>query len=196
MAIGFTVAALLGGWPLLGRAQDTLRWVTNYYAVTGASFPEIMESIDRSRPPQLAAPLTGLTAWHLRWHMHASPSPHGYRCTAFSTQLTMTNTLPYWKAPTNATLWIKDEWHRYFAKLATHEAGHSQIALAALAEIHRQARDFKEAPDFESLRGQIDAAVEGVLDRYRKIEVDYDLRTEHGTRPYAAAGRDLGRPPP
>jgi len=187
LALGACVGWLLGWLPATGRAQNSFRWVTNYYAVTGANFPEVMDSINRARPARLPAPLVGLTEWNIHWRIAMVPSEHGCRCSSFTTHTTLTNTVPFWRAPTNATLHMKDQWQRYFSNLMTHEAGHSRIALAALAEVHRQVKDFKEAPDYDTLRNQINQSVERILDRYRKMDADYDTRTEHGTKQYVAA---------
>jgi len=186
LALSAGLGILLWCLPVTGWAQNSFRWVTNYYAVTGADFPEIMDSINRSRPARLAPPLSGLTEWNIHWRIAMSPTEHGCRCSSFTTHTTLTNTLPFWRPPTNATYRMKNEWQRYFGNLATHEAGHSRIALAALAEVHRQVKEVKEAPDYESLRTQINQTVEHVLDRYRQMEVDYDTRTEHGARQFAA----------
>jgi predicted secreted Zn-dependent protease len=169
-----------------GHAQNSLRWVTNYYAVTGATWPEIEDSLNRVRPAGLQPPLTGLTEWRIGWHIVMVSSPGGCRCSSFTTQTTITNTLPFWSPPTNATLRMKEKWRRYAGNLANHEAGHSRIALAALAEAHKQVQQVKGEPDCDRLRNEIEGLVNGVIERYRKLEADYDSRTEHGAKPFAA----------
>jgi predicted secreted Zn-dependent protease len=194
LALGACLGFLLVWWPAPARAQNTLHWVTNYYAVNGATFPEIMDSIGRSRPARLKPPLSGLTEWNIRWHFFTVPSDHGYRCSSFTTQTTLTNTLPFWRAPTNAAYHVRTAWMRYSGNLAIHEGGHSRIALAALAEIHKQVKTIPEAPDFESMRNLVNSTVERVLDRYRRMESEYDRLTEHGAKQFATGPRDLPGP--
>lgn len=167
------------------RGQNNLTWVTNYYAVTGSTFGEIMESLDQSRPAWLRAPLVGLTEWSIHWHMNMVPSDKGYRCSTFTTRTTLTNTLPFWRAPTNASYRVTQAWRNFVGNLAIHEGGHSRIALAAAAEIHQEVRKIKDAPDMDSLRNQINDTAMGVLRRYQAKEVEYDRITAHGAHQFA-----------
>jgi len=153
-----------------------------------------MESINHARPARLAAPLAGLTEWHIQWRFSIIPSSTGCRCAAFSTRATITNTLPFWRAPTNATYGMKQEWRHYFGNLAAHEAGHSQIALAALAEMHKQVTDLKEEPNGAVLTQKVNDLLENVMDRYRKMDLEYDARTEHGAKQFGAASVPRRKP--
>ena len=190
LALGICLAFFLGWLPVTGHAQNSFRWVTNYYAVTGASFPEIMDSISRARHARLGPSMSGSTEWNIRWHVVVGSSDHGYRCTSFTTQTGLTNTLPFWRAPTNATYQLRSQWLRYSGNLAIHEGGHSRIALAALAEMHRAVKELKEAPDYQSMRGLVEDTVERVLDRYRQKEIEYDTLTQHGAKQFAWGPHD------
>ena len=176
------LVAFLALLPTSGRAQSSLVWVTNYYTVTGASFPAILESIDRARPPKLAPPLTGLTEWRIAWKFNVRRGPEGFYCDDFRTRTTITNTLPYWRAPTNATYTLKQDWIRYEGRLARHEVGHAQFALAALDEMRKQVKTAGSEPSYEAVNEKINSLAEAVLAHYRQLEVDYDRRTAHGTR--------------
>jgi predicted secreted Zn-dependent protease len=172
--------------PWLACGQSSFVWTTNYYLVTGSNFHQIRESMDLARPPRITAPMLALTEWRMSWRFSVVPSTGGCRCASFSTRLVITNTLPRWTPPTNATPELKAAWQRIFKNLAQHEAGHSQIALAALAETHRRVKELPDDPDCQGLRTRVNALIRSVIENYRIIDQDYDKRTEHGMRQGAA----------
>jgi predicted secreted Zn-dependent protease len=177
-----TLAGLLLLLPVLARGQSTFVWTTNYYVVTGSNLREIRESLNLARPPKISPPMTALTEWRMSWRFAVVPSTSGCRCASFSTRLVITNTLPRWTPPTNATPELKAAWQRLFRNLARHEAGHSQIALAALAETHKRVKELPDDPDCEGVRSKVNALIRSVIEDYRQLDEDYDRRTEHGTK--------------
>jgi predicted secreted Zn-dependent protease len=167
-------------FPLLAKGASTLVWTTNYYIITGSNMREIMESMDQMRPAKITAPMTACTEWRMWWHFAVVPSPGGWRCDSFTTRLVITNTLPRWTPPTNATPQLLSGWRRMFWNTARHEGGHSEIALAALAEVHRRVKELPDDPDYDGFRGRVNAMIRSVLDEYKKMDDDYDRRTQHG----------------
>ena len=77
--------------PLLTFAQDTVHWTTNFYAVTGANFREIRQSIARSRPWKDG--FDGDTRWEIRWKFNVVRSAGGRSWNSFTTTPTITTTL-------------------------------------------------------------------------------------------------------
>ena len=174
--------ALLLLLPGVACGQSSFVWTTNYYLVTGSNFREIRESFNLARPPRMTPPTTALTEWRMSWRFAVVPSAGGCRCASFATRLVITNTLPRWTPPTNATPELNEEWHRYFRSLAQHEAGHSRIALAALAETHQRVKELPDDPDCDGLRAKVNDLIRGVIESYRKMDQNYDKLTEHGTK--------------
>jgi predicted secreted Zn-dependent protease len=111
------------------HAQNSVTWTTNFYAVTGANWREIRESIARARP--WTDSFDGDTRWNITWRFTTAQSPAGCSCSSFSTAIRITTTLPRWTPPPDVTPSVKEEWTRSFTNLAIHEAGHAPIGLAA-----------------------------------------------------------------
>jgi predicted secreted Zn-dependent protease len=168
--------------PWLARAQNSFVQTTNYYFVTGANFHELRHSMNAARPPRLTPPMAGLTEWELSWQFAVAPSTGGCRCVSFTTRLVITTTLPFWRVPTNASPELVAAWPGYFSALALHEAGHTQVALAALAETHRRIKSLRDDPDCRDLRTKINKLLLGVIDSYREMDRNYDEWTEHGVK--------------
>ena len=169
-------------FPLLAGAQDSLRWVTNYYSITGSTLGEIRQSLLQSRPWRIQSTVDAMTDWRIEWQSTVTPSNGACRCDSFATKTTITNTLPGWRPPTNAPPALTNAWVRYFKALAEHEAGHAQLALAAAAELHQRIGDLGEARDCPAMKKKINDLARQVLDDYRKRDKEYDQRTAHGVK--------------
>jgi predicted secreted Zn-dependent protease len=166
--------------PVLAEAQNSVRWTTNYYTVTGATVPEIRQSMRQNRPWKERLDLDGMTDWKVAWHFGVTATANGCRCSSFGTQTTITVTMPRWFPPTNAPDTVKQIWQKYAVALAQHEAGHGAIALAAAAEVQRRIQAIGESADCASLRQQINALGHQVVEDHRKRDQEYDASTRHG----------------
>jgi len=178
----FALALLLVASALPIQSQDTLRRTTNYYSVTGASLPEIRQSLRRAHPWKNRSSLDGMTDWRIEWQFAVTPSSDGCRCTSFTTRTTITVTLPRWIPPTNAPPNLKQTWNRYLAALEKHEAGHVEMALAAVASQHKQVQQIGNWPHCETLRQKVDGLARQILDEFRRRDEEYDRLTQHGAR--------------
>jgi predicted secreted Zn-dependent protease len=181
------------------HAQNTLLWSTNYYLISGTDTDGLRSSMHVSKPWKDRgdmSSLVGLTTWHIGWRFHVSPTPSGCRCSSFTTRTAITNTLPRWLPPTNAPPDLKNAWARFATALGQHEAGHSRLALAALAEMHRQVKALGEDLDCDALRKKINEVAQRTLDDFRKRDEEYDRITDHGGTQGAwlpSPGRGPGR---
>lgn len=168
-------------FPIVAEAQHPIRWTTNYYTVTGATLPEIRQSMRQSRPWKEKFDLDGMTEWRVTWQFNVTPTAGGCRCSSFGTQTTITITLPRWIAPTNASDTIKQIWQKYATALGQHEGGHAAIALAAAADVRKRVQEAGEGTDCTSLKQRINDLGRQVIDEHRKRDKDYDVQTQHGT---------------
>ncbi|SRR6266540_357820 len=162
------------------QAQSKLVWRTNYYSITGASLRDIRRSMDQSRPWKEPANLSALTEWRIDWRFELTPAESGCRCSSFTTTITITNTLPRWTPPAETPEELKSAWNRFIKALGEHEDGHSRLALAAVADLHKRIKELGPAPDCNGLRKRINDLAGRVIEENRQREKDYDRRTRHG----------------
>ncbi|MEY2409124.1 MAG: hypothetical protein QOF48_1794 [Verrucomicrobiota bacterium] len=198
-ACAFLLAILvLGSATGVLNAQNTLLWSTNYYAITGNDTDELRDSMHRRAPwaeNRDMASLVGLTTWNIEWSFTVSPTTTGCHCKSFTTRIALTNTLPRWLPPTNAPLELKRDWARFATALAQHEDGHSRLALAAVAEIHKQVSALGEDSDCDALKKKINDTARRTVDVFRKRDQDYDRNTNHGATQGAWLSGPARRPP-
>lgn len=171
--------ALLALLPLAASAQNTLRWTTNHYIVTGTNLAQIRQSMEQARPWKDAEYL-GRTDWRIDWRYEVESSANGCRCKSFTTQTTILITLPRWTPPAGTDEAVVQSWKKFINALGEHELGHARLALAALAELHKRVKDIASQPDCPGLRQKIDDTARRVIDEHRQRDRDYDVKTNHG----------------
>ena len=178
--IGFLWLGLGLGFVPPSHAENTLRWSTNYYSVTGSTVREIRQSIRANRPWKDRFSYDAFTDWRVNWRFNVAPSAEGCRYTSFSTQTSILITMPRWAAPTNATEVARQRWTEYRAALGKHEAAHAAIALAAAAELNKRAQAVGVATDCEQLKQQMEEMGRRVIEEFRARDKAYDEQTRHG----------------
>lgn len=176
-----TAALALVLFPLMVCGQSSFTWTTNFYTVTGASFREIRQSIDRSRPWK--DPFDGITHWNVEWRCQLNPSPSGCSASGFTTQTKIVTTLPRWTPPIGVAPEVKAQWTRFFVALVQHETGHARIGRAASVKVDETIRQVGTQPDCEAVKREINERAERVLAEHRRQDVEYDRRTDHGRKP-------------
>src|SRR5262245_50519436 len=77
---GLWMALLLALCPVMAAAQNTVRWTTNYYAVTGGTLSEIRQSMRQNRPWKERIEVDGMTDWKVTWQFGVTATANGCRC--------------------------------------------------------------------------------------------------------------------
>lgn len=182
MALGYLAAGWLAGAATVA-AQDPVVWTTNFYAVTGANFREIRQSIAQARPWKDS--FDGDTRWEINWKFTAAQGAEGCACSSLAIATRITTTLPRWTPPPDVAPEVKSQWTRYFTNLAQHEAGHARLGLAAAGEVRKRISAVRAQPDCGQLKSLINDRANEAVAEYRRRELEYDQRTDHGRRPAA-----------
>lgn len=166
--------------PWMASAQNSLIWRTNFYTVSGQSVRELRQSMRQARPWQDNTETVGLTQWRIDWRFDLKPTANGCRCASFTTTTSITNTLPRWTTATNATPDVRADWNRFVTSLGQHEDGHTRMAFAAVAELHKRVKEVGEESDCDRLKKKINDLALRVVDDFRARDREYDRRTNHG----------------
>jgi predicted secreted Zn-dependent protease len=180
-ALGGLILLLTGGPNLRGaEVSHAVQWVTNYYAVTGATTREIRSSISQSRPWKNRFTWDGFTDWKVTWRFRTSGEADGNcRVSDFRPSAVVTTTLPRWTPPPDVSTEVKQAWQRYFVALLQHETVHGRYAYAAVEEMQRKIPALP-AMSCDELQKKINDLANQIMDDYRRREKEYDQRTQHG----------------
>lgn len=177
VALGVILARVCGL-----QAADTgraIQWVTNYYAVTGATPREIRFSIAQSRPWKNRFNWDGYTDWKVTWRFQTSREEDGCRVADFRPGAVVTTTLPRWTPPPGVAQEVKQAWQQYYVALLQHETVHGRYAQATVEEMNRKIPALPVLP-CDQLAEKINQLANQIMDDYRRREKDYDQRTDHG----------------
>ncbi len=161
-------------------AQDTLRWTTNYYRVTGNTPREVRQSINENRPWRGRNDSDAITAWSVTWTFTVAAVDQGCRPESVRTTTVITTTLPVYVPPTNAPTELKQRWAAYFSALSKHEAQHAAMATRAAADIQARLSAAGERVNCPTLQRDLNALAEAIMARYRQEEREMDRLTRHG----------------
>jgi predicted secreted Zn-dependent protease len=161
-------------------AQDSFKWTTNYYRVTGLNPRQLRHSINENRPWRRRSDTDAVTTWAVTWNYAFASTPQGCRCENIRTTTTITTTLPLFVPGTNAPPELLQHWARYFTALTRHEAQHAAMANSAAADVRTALSSAGERGDCSSLQRDLNAAANQAIERRRREERELDLRTRHG----------------
>ena len=171
---------LLFVWTLTGQAADVVKVSTNYYKVFGSKPREVRRSINQQRPWKDKDAMDAQTDWSVRCKYLVSDESGVGRVQSFATETVIVITLPVWHAPPGTPKEYTDRWAKYFTALLRHEYGHASHALAAAAEVRKQAGVIREAPTSDELTRRINDTVTRVLEEFHAKDNLYDKETRHG----------------
>ena len=80
----------------------------------------------------------------------------------------------------NAAPDLQQRWQNYLKALLKHEDGHRVLAQFAAAEVGKQLRSIKAAPNCDALAESIKTKANATIVEFREKEAQYDRKTEHG----------------
>jgi predicted secreted Zn-dependent protease len=153
---------------------------TTYYDVVGANERQLLDRMNRNGPREDGQEWSASVDWGATWTF-----PHvdlGGRCVAgpVTVNLSVTTTLPRWRAPASAPRRLVDRWNRFVSGLQNHEAGHETIALQAGPDILNALSGLGLYLSCADLDSAADAAGRAVVARYSDLQAAYDRDTGHG----------------
>ncbi len=168
---------------LPSAAGVRLRVDTAFYDAAGSTRLEWLASMRvGARRAGVAAPYLAHTAWQTRWSYASSRrSADGCRPQSPLVEVTIRYTMP--RLPSDSGVAPDDtrEWRRHSVSLWRHEEGHAVRALRAATEM-RDSLATVRAPSCDALPAAATRAIAAVMNKYRALQADYDLRTAHGAR--------------
>jgi predicted secreted Zn-dependent protease len=127
------------------------------------------------------------TEWEVRWSFGWNTSPTGMcEITSVATTLTVKMTLPELKT---STLAGSAEFQKYFPALLRHEEGHRKIGQDAASAADRAIFNLRPMSSCKELERVANRAGMEILERAKRVEIEYDISTEHGCTQGACLAR-------
>lgn len=152
------------------------------YPVRGAD----EESIGRSIAAHgLTSPSGRTVAARFQWNVESDytwePAPEDEGCVMREVRIRVTAslTMPRWERPSSAPPGLAAAWERYMTALHTHEEGHRDHVLGAAREIRRALMRL-ETENCSFMRGDAQALRGRILERWKRMDLEYEVETENG----------------
>lgn len=177
---GLAVFTGLDLFALPAAAKDSVNEKTECYEVHGATAWEIRKAMNEARRALHNQEYDAATEWHVRWTYETSRSRKLYRLASVETKTEIIVTLPKWVPPKEPSKRLVEKWTAYEEALKRHEQGHKEVALEAAAEIRRRVKEIEPRPTRKELADAVFDVASKVLVEYRKKDLQYDWRTNHG----------------
>lgn len=162
-------------------AEPKVSQSITYYDVTGASAAAVRTDVDQLGPTDQIESRRhdAVTHWHIRWRYNYSDSSLGCRIAGVTVTVDATTTMPRLKSDA-ASAELTDAFALFADKLLAHERGHVQNGVDIARRIEDGIRKLPPERSCDQLGRIANAFGEGLLEEGRRLDVEYDARTQHG----------------
>ena len=150
-----------------------------YYTIRAATQREILAD-RRIGPNENAA---AYTDWKIGVNFPHQASAEGCATGPVRVSLTVKYTLPRLEVQQPAEADLEQAWSKLLRQLYQHEAGHRDLGALAANEVLTMLESATPEPTCQALDAKVQAGVSGVIDRFKKLEHEYDaLSRRYGQR--------------
>ncbi len=179
-SIGLLALAI---FPAAVLAEPLTRLHTNYYYIGGTSATVLAAQLDQTGPADTDGKrYAGKTRWDVQWQFnhHQEGETCGLKDIAIA--VGVAQTMPKWRGEDKGGAALKARWQKFLEALKRHEDGHKENGMKAGAEIEKALLAIRPASNCEDLDKAANAAGEQVVEKYRKLDAEYDRSTDHGRK--------------
>jgi predicted secreted Zn-dependent protease len=167
--------------PLAAIAGTETRENNVYYMVEGETAEDIWTDVLAKTPVhQNGKRFAAHTKWNVSWQFWWLDGGSSCEISRITTGLEVIYTLPRLKQTSSIPDSVVAHWDEYYAALLDHELGHKDLGSRAAIEIENQILNMAPRDSCEQLESDVNEIGKSVIDKYSRIEKDYDRTTNHG----------------
>jgi predicted secreted Zn-dependent protease len=167
-----------GAMPTAAYADPITSEAFNYYDVDGATARDIRADLNRR------GPMDRYEHRHFdavtRWTIRATHTDCGIK--SVSVRLQITYAFPRLTDGGSAPSALRKDFDDYLKRLLTHEKGHAQIAIDTAKRVEDRIQSLPAALTCEALDPALKDIVDALIAESKRLDVEYDARTEHGRK--------------
>jgi predicted secreted Zn-dependent protease len=153
-----------------------------FYEISGDSAKSLRKQLDEKRPQRGPGErFDGLTENSFSYTYQYAPTKNGCKFTEFSSVLETTIIVPRW-VDGDLTSKLGRKWQAYYQALYDHELGHREIGLNFYKELEEVGRNFETTKNCDSIAEEFELISTSLFEKYRQIDRQYDLQTDHGRK--------------
>lgn len=149
-----------------------------YYYVNPNTRADILTSLKENSPiHENGKIMYGSSNSDVKWNLKWKHNSQICWITSVNTKVNTTYTLPKLIEGGSG---IDDFWANWYPNLLTHERGHHKLAIDAAEEIERKIRKMPSFSTCDLLEKNANNIVLESINKLRRLQKDYDKRTNHG----------------
>ncbi len=154
---------------------------TDFYWVTGLDAPSIRQSIQQRGPRGVdGKPYHASTQWEIDWAYRWIESRPWCRITDVNVSIDIHYSLPKHRDLDKLSTPLKEKWAAYRDALFRHEQQHKDHGIAAAVELENKLLMLDQQYRCSELELKASAVAQAVLDKYDRLEKEFDRKTNHG----------------
>lgn len=160
-------------WP----ADTQVRW----YDINGQTALDMRRQLNQRGPADSdGRHHDAYTEWYVTWRFPFATSEAGCSTGPVSTDIRINVSLPRWLEPVEADQALVAQWRQYLSSLLEHERGHRETGLRAANEISELLPALDPQPTCAEAEAVANELAHSVLNKYRRVDLQYDDETRHG----------------
>jgi predicted secreted Zn-dependent protease len=163
-------------------AAPKIKINTDYYDISGHDSASIRDSIKQNGPVgENGKKYHAYTRWKVDWGYRWIESNSSCRLTGLDVSIDITYLLPQLENKTELSESMQQNWDQYYDALFKHEQQHKDFGIQAAHELEKTLLGI-QPQNCVSLEHQLTDAAENVLDKYHRMEREFDINTNHGAK--------------
>jgi predicted secreted Zn-dependent protease len=167
--------------PSATLAEPETRINNVYYQVDGSTAEDIWTDILAKSPvKENGKQHVAYTRWDVNWKFWWLDYGSSCEINKVTTKLDVTYTLPRLKQDASIPQSVTAHWEKYYAALLDHEHGHKRLGVKAAIEIENLLLNIGPRLSCEQLELDANNMARNVVDKYSRLENEYDRSTNHG----------------
>ena len=164
--------------PCLAEPEITIQ--TRHFPVIGYDSASIRQSIEKNGPVgQDGTRYHAHTIKDIKWNYRWIESKSLCRLTQLNVSIKIEYLLPRLEDPERLDDTLRDRWDTYYQKLLEHEKQHKDYGVMAARELEQNLLSLKQM-SCSRLENELAREADRVLDKYDRLEKEYDRKTNHG----------------
>lgn len=162
-------------------AEPETRFNTVYYMVGGNTAEDIWADIMAKTPVlQNGKQHIAYTKWYVNWRFWWLDNGESCDISKVTTKLDVTYTLPRLKKTSTTPEPVITRWEEYYSALFDHEQGHKDLGIKAAIEVENEISNMGPKSSCNQLELDANKIGNNVINKYSRIEKEYDRSTNHG----------------
>ena len=122
----------------------------------------------------------GRTRWDIQWKFRHEQQGAACSMKDVAVAVGIAQMMPRWRGQDKGAAGLKALWTKFFEALQRHEATHKEHGLKAGNEVEAAVLAVKPASNCEDLEVTANAAAQAIVEKYKRLDEQYDRKTAHG----------------